>query len=201
MHDFARRFSGIVRSWNPDGGFGFIVCSESRAIYNKDWLWPGLTFWRLLCHMRRTYFCTSLRLATSQTSTSCVGGLTKPWKVYDISEVYIYKTRQVSLTFKARPKQDKQLRCHALLQVGISRRGACLVSGGVWRQAQTEGQNHIGSAMGFAEKHVNCQYFALFLLRSLTCYFAERLVASAEITNCLYIFIVSCKYITWSEVM
>lgn len=36
VHDPSRRFSGIVRSWNPDGGFGFIVCSESRAIYNKD---------------------------------------------------------------------------------------------------------------------------------------------------------------------
>lgn len=89
MHDFARRFSGIVRSWNPDGGFGFIVCSESRAIYNKDRLCPGLTFGRLLCHMRRTYFCTSLRLATSQTSTSCVGGLTKPWKVYDLSMIFL----------------------------------------------------------------------------------------------------------------
>jgi len=35
-HDPSRRFSGTVRSWNPDGGFGFIVCAESRAIYNKD---------------------------------------------------------------------------------------------------------------------------------------------------------------------
>ena len=35
-HGFGRRFSGVVRSWNPDGGFGFIVCPESKAIYNKD---------------------------------------------------------------------------------------------------------------------------------------------------------------------
>eukprot|EP00913_Durusdinium_trenchii_P001896 g1755.t1 len=36
VHDPNRRFKGSVRSWNPDGGFGFIVCAESRAIYNKD---------------------------------------------------------------------------------------------------------------------------------------------------------------------
>ncbi|CAK9042388.1 unnamed protein product [Durusdinium trenchii] len=35
VHDPNRRFKGSVRSWNPDGGFGFIVCAESRAIYNK----------------------------------------------------------------------------------------------------------------------------------------------------------------------
>ncbi|CAJ1351689.1 unnamed protein product [Effrenium voratum] len=36
MHDPSRRFNGTVRSWNPDGGFGFIVCAESRKVYNKD---------------------------------------------------------------------------------------------------------------------------------------------------------------------
>jgi len=36
VHDPDRRFTGTVRSWNADGGFGFIVSPESRRIYNKD---------------------------------------------------------------------------------------------------------------------------------------------------------------------
>ncbi|OLP86641.1 hypothetical protein AK812_SmicGene32233 [Symbiodinium microadriaticum] len=36
VHDPARRFVGTVRSWNADGGFGFIVCADSKKIYSKD---------------------------------------------------------------------------------------------------------------------------------------------------------------------
>ena len=79
----ARRFSGTVRSWNPDGGFGFIVCAESRAIYNKDGLsamFPLSSLYVVLVlawhefWTPRTYFCTSPKLDMSQISTSCEGG-------------------------------------------------------------------------------------------------------------------------------
>ena len=81
----ARRFSGTVRSWNPDGGFGFIVCAESRAIYNKDGLSAMLPLCSLYVALElawhecrpatpRTYFCTSPKLDMNQISTSCEGG-------------------------------------------------------------------------------------------------------------------------------
>lgn len=35
-HDPNRKYEGYVRSWDSDSGFGFIVSSESKRVYNKD---------------------------------------------------------------------------------------------------------------------------------------------------------------------
>ena len=57
--------------------------------------------------------------------------------------------------------------------------------------------------MGFAENHVNiCQYFALFVLRSLTCYFtdfANQHVTSAWAARRLPFFHLLTMFIEWAD--